>query len=376
MAFIPNIDLLSRHKGKILVYAVVFWLTIGALVFAAEAIAHFALGTPYLDAFDQKQYIVRWSLWLLFTPVLILLGLKINIRDYRIIPFVILHIVLGTLVLSLDFSIEVFLLRSSAERFYARPVFVAEFLQPFLHKYFAYIINYFLIIGIVNIYVYMARLQQTQKNLHDAELQNNELKYQLTLSRLKALRMQVHPHFLFNTHHSVIGLIIKNEGDKAVEMLTRLSSMLRLTLEEQSSEFVTLAAELEIIDLYLDVQKVRFRERFQYTRNVSSEALSFRLPYLLLQPLIENAVIYGVEVTDEHAYIIINAVVKDELLHIEIINNYCPHEADSRRNGMGIGIANVKERLQKYYGQKAEFSFVKEQGSATVVSLKIPVYEQ
>ena len=118
MTFIPYINLLTKHKGKIIVYALVFWLVIGLLIYVTETIAHNFLGTPFLDAFDQKQYLIRWVLWLLLTPLLILLGLKVNIHDYRIIPFVLLHIFLGTLVLAAEFNVEVLLLKSTAENFY------------------------------------------------------------------------------------------------------------------------------------------------------------------------------------------------------------------------------------------------------------------
>ncbi len=373
MAFIPNIHIVTRHRWKIVVYAIAFWLIIGFLVFIAGKVAHHFLGAPALDAFDQKQYLVRWVLWLLLTPLLILLGLKVNIQDYKIAPFILLHLLLGTLVLALDFQIEVLLLHNAAEKFYGRQVVVGEFLLPFLYKYFAYVINYFLIIGIVNIYVYMKTLQQTQKTLHDAELQNNALKYQLTLSSLKALRMQVHPHFLFNVHHSIIGLIINKDNEKAVDMLSKLSTMLRLSLDEQRSEFVSLAEELKIIGLYMDIQKVRFPDRLTYTSNVSPEASGFLVPYLLLQPLIENAVIYGVEQTDEKAFVEINARVDDDVLKIEIVNNYCS-TAQASRKGLGIGISNVKERLQQYYGDKAAFSFTQHQPGTAKASLNIPEY--
>jgi len=376
MAFIPNIELLTRHKVRLIVYALVFWLIIGSLVAIAEVVSHFALHTPYLNSFDQKQYLLRWVLWLMLTPVIILLGLKINIRSYRVIPFVVLHILLSTIVLAIDFNIEVLLLRSPAEVFYQRKVYVSEFLQPFLLKYFAYVIIYFLIVGIVNMYVYMATLQNTQQTLHEAELQNNELKYQLTVSRLRALRMQVHPHFLFNTHNAVIGLILRKENDKAAEMLTRLSNMLRLTLEEQTNEFVTLNEELQIADLYLGIQKVRFPGRFTYTRQVSTEAGSFRLPYLLLQPLIENAVIHGVERTDEEAYISVAATLQNDMLHVEITNNFSHHEGGASHKGRGIGMANVAERLQQYYGDAARFEFIPNDNGTTIARLKIPTHEQ
>ncbi len=376
MAFIPNIELLTKHKARLIVYAIVFWLIIGSLVAIAEVVSHFALHTPYLNSFDQKQYLLRWVLWLMLTPVIILLGLKINIRSYRVIPFVGLHILLSTIVLAIDFNIEVLLLRSPAEVFYQRKVYVSEFLQPFLLKYFAYVIIYFLIVGIVNMYVYMATLQKTQQTLHDAEMQNNELKYQLTLSRLRALRMQVHPHFLFNTHNAVIGLIIKKENDKAADMLTRLSNMLRLTLEEQTNEFVTLNEELQIADLYLDIQKVRFPGRFTYTRQVSPEAGKFWLPYLLLQPLIENAVIHGVERTDEDAYISVTATVQNSVLHVEITNNCSRQEGGISHKGRGIGMANVAERIQQYYSDAASFEFIPNHKGNTIARIKIPVHEQ
>ncbi|AWI26138.1 sensor histidine kinase [Flavobacterium pallidum] len=365
MSAVPHIHLFKRHRFKIIIGALIFWLLIGLFVFTTETIARNYFKSPALDVVEQKQYLLRWFLWLFLTPIIIALGLKINIRNSRLFWFVLIHIGLGTSLLTGEFLIEVAVIKPFAENFYLRHVDVGEIILPFLFKYFAYIITYFLIIGIVNIYVYMESLQA-------AELQKKELEFQLALSQLQTLRMQIHPHFLFNTHHSIIALITKKENDKAAKMLSKLSDLLRTTIEKQEAEFVPLAEEINTAELYLGIQLIRFNERFTYHKNIAPETEKCLIPYFILQPIIENAVIYGIEKTENDAFITINSDVESSRLVIEVINTgLLGHE----HKGFGIGIANIKSRLQQYYGNQSAFELRQNDAHTTIATIKIPCHE-
>jgi sensor histidine kinase YesM len=339
---IPHIALFKRHKYKILFGTFVFWLLIGFFIYITDLIAHKYFDAKALDSIEQTQYLLRWILWLLLTPVIILLGLKINIGNTKLPWFILLHILFGTGLLAVEFAVEVAIIKPLAEAFYLRHVDIGEIIIPFLLKYFAYIITYFLIVGVVNMYIYMS-------SLHTTRLQNKELEYQLAVSQLQTLKMQIHPHFLFNTHHSIIGLIVKNENEKAAQMLAKLSELLRKTIEKQDTEFVPLADELKSVDLYLDIQKIRFSNRFTYDKDISSEAANAKVPYFILQPIVENAVLYGVEKTDSESFIHIRAFVEKKQLVIEISNSGTI--SNESKNGFGIGLSNVTKRLKQHYGE-------------------------
>jgi sensor histidine kinase YesM len=375
MVRIPYIELFRRHRTRIVWSALLFWLLIGFFVYSTEWIASHYFGMKAIDPIEQRQYLLRWVLWLLLTPIIILFGLRFNVGNCKLPWLILLHILLGTALLTLEFLAELAIIKPMAESFYRRPVATGELIIPFLMKYFAYIINYFLIVGMVNIYVYMQSLQATQRNLLQTELQNKDLSYRLTLAQLQTLRMQIQPHFLFNVHHSVVALILQQENDKAAKMLTALSDLLRLALEQQEEELIPLSEELRMIGHYLSIQQIRFEERFTYTSEVPEAAGNIRVPYFILQPIVENAVIHGIEQTDEAASLTITAALDEEKLQIGI-SNTGSLPAISVNKGMGIGLNNVRERLYQYYGSKASFHLREEPEGITVATLIIPTHER
>lgn len=375
MAFIPHIELFRKYKFQILIGVFIFWFLIGCFIYVTEIIVHRYFGMPFIDEVEQKQYWLRWVLWLLLTPLIVFNALKINIGNSRIYWFVLLHIVFGTVILAIEFLIELAVIRPLAEEVYHRTVRFDELIVPFLYKYFAYIINYFLIVGIVNIWVYMHTLQTAQKNLLETRLQNKDLSYQLALSQLNALKMQIHPHFLFNTHNAILGLLVKNENEKAALMVNRLSDLLRLTLEKQDAEFVPLQEELKITDAYLEIQQIRFGNRLTCKQDIAPDAARFPVPYFILQPVVENAIVHGVEKSDRDSVVEINASVNNNVLTVTVINTNHPEQEPARRN-TGVGLSNIRGRLHRYFGDKATFTLEQVPGEKTVAALKIPVYEK
>jgi len=365
----------GKNRWRIIGGALGFWLIIGLMIYGTELIAHYFFPAHILDQVEQQQYLLRWLLWLLLTPAIIYMGARINTGNHSLTGFVLLHLLLGTGILLLEFLIEASVIRPLAEQVYKRHVILGELILPFLFKYFAYIVIYFLMVGIVSLYLYMFRLQQSQRDLMQAELYNKELQYQVTLSRLETLKMQIHPHFLFNTHHSVISLISKGEPAKAARMLQQLSDLLRLTLKQQDSAFVALDEELQLMELYLQIQQIRFSGRLTYTRNVSSAAAQFPIPFFILQPLIENAVIHGAEQQDEPVCLHIEAWVKDHQLSVQVINSNKGGAPLPEVIRPGIGITNVRERLQQYYGTAASFSLHADEQDNTIATINLPRYE-
>jgi sensor histidine kinase YesM len=362
----------KRTKTQIVFAVLAFWLAIGLMIFITEYIASHFFGAKPLDEIEKKQYMVRYVIWPVLTPLIIYFALKFRFSKTRILAFSLIHLALGTLFLLCEFTIEVAIIKPIATEFYKKEVLVDEFTIPYLYKFWGYIAIYFLIIGVVNIFMYINRLQTVENGLTQAELKNSDLQYQLTLSQLQALKMQIHPHFLFNTHNSVIGLIIKKENEKAAKMLTKLSELLRNTLEKQDTEFITLAEELKAIDLYMEIQTIRFPERFVFNKKVSAEAENILVPYFILQPLVENAVIHGIEKIEENGVIGIHAAVEKDFLKISISDNGTPGKELSKLK-MGVGLSNVSQRLRQYYAENASLELAKDVQGNSVVTLMIPV---
>ncbi len=186
--------------------------------------------------------------------------------------------------------------------------------------------------------------------------------------------MQIHPHFLFNAHQSILGLILNQENEKAANILSKLSDLLRLTLERQEQDYISLEDELKANELYLEIQKIRFGERLKYSKMVAPEALKARIPYFILQPIVENAIKYGVEKSDDEVIIQINAFLKDNKLYIEVINT---GDIDSSitQHGFGIGLKNIENRLNQYYANQASFSLKTKEPGQTMAQIILPYHE-
>jgi len=174
-----------------------------------------------------------------------------------------------------------------------------------------------------------------------------ELSGRLLQAELDTLKAQLHPHFLFNTHNAIAGLIRSKQDDAALDLLTALSDFLRYTLENRERNVVPLARELAFVRKYLDIQTIRFGDRLRVEWAVEDDCPSLPVPPLLLQPLIENAVHHGVSSRRAHNLVRVHAARRGDQLEVEIINS-CGGESD--HEGFGVGLENVHARLKRLYG--------------------------
>lgn len=371
MIQIPYWQLLQKHRKKIVWSILLFWLVMGGLVYGSEVIAYTYFGAPVVDPVEVRQYLLRWLLWLLFTPLIILIGLKINVGNTRISSFIILHICLATCMLLLEFSLEVFFLKPFAEIYYHRKVTISEMIVPFLYKYFAYVVNYFLMVGMVNMYVYMQTYYKTKEDLLVTELQNKALENELALQHLEKLKMQIRPHFLFNTLNALNGLILTQRTEKAEIMLSRLSALLQQTLNKETREFISLKEELNHVQLYMDIQSIRFEERLQYDTDIQMETYEAHIPFFIVQPILENAIKYSVEQTNKPIFISLTARVHQLQLQIEIRNTFVDSN-NQMMSGYGIGLSNVTERLARYYKSSAAVNLIINDHGITRVEINLP----
>ncbi|WP_336970204.1 sensor histidine kinase [Sphingobium aromaticiconvertens] len=183
------------------------------------------------------------------------------------------------------------------------------------------------------------------------------LENQASSAQLAMLRYQLNPHFLFNTLNSISTLVLLKETGRANAMLSRLSSFLRYTLINEPTAQVTLAQEVETLKLYLEIEKMRFEERLRPVFNIDPAVAHARLPSLLLQPLVENAIKYAVTPKEEGAEIAITAQPAGENVRI-VVSDTGPglNEGHVRPNtSTGVGLANIRDRLFQAFGERQSF---------------------
>ncbi len=208
------------------------------------------------------------------------------------------------------------------------------------------------------------------------------LEAQATAAQLAMLRYQLNPHFLFNTLNSISTLVLLKQTEPANAMLTRLSGFLRHTLIAEPGSQVTLAQEIETLQLYLDIERMRFEERLRTHFEIEEAALPAQLPAMLLQPLVENAIKYAVSTQEEGARIALTARVIGERLRLTV-EDTGPGADDSPRDpsappvpgrpvSTGVGLANIRNRLAQAYGDNHLFETRSEAGGGFTVLIEIP----
>src|SRR3954447_15900671 len=192
--------------------------------------------------------------------------------------------------------------------------------------------------------------------LEDEIRQREKLEGQASTAQLAMLRYQLNPHFLFNTLNSISTLVLLKQTERANAMLARLSSFLRYTLVNEPAAKVTLAQEVETLKLYLEIEKMRFEERLRPHFRIESETIGARLPSLLLQPLIENAIKYAVTASESGADIWITAMREGQGVRIEVADNGNAEAPElSASPSTGVGLANIRDRLSQAYGAAHRF---------------------
>lgn len=216
------------------------------------------------------------------------------------------------------------------------------------------------------------------RDLHEQEM--NKL---TTEAELRALRAQVNPHFLFNAL-TTIGYLIQTAPDRAVETLLRLTALLRGVLRHGDGEFATLGAEIELIKSYLDIEQARFEERLRVLIDVPPALCGIRVPALLLQPLVENAIKHGISPCRAGGEVVVLARLArantsqpllDDTLQIWVRDTGAGASEQSLEYGRrrGVGLQNVERRLKCHYGERASFSIHSAPGVGTTVEISLPV---
>lgn len=214
------------------------------------------------------------------------------------------------------------------------------------------------------------------RQLRDRELRASQLEAQLTMANLQALKMQLQPHFLFNTLNSISSLMHKSVSD-ADRMVARLGDLLRYSLDTVGVQEVSLQEELDFARRYLEIEQVRFGNRLRVSIDADGDALTAKVPNLILQPLVENAIRYGIAARGSGGSIQIIARKENGILQLAVQDDGPGLSNESGgRFAEGVGLQNTRARLQHMYGDQHEFELVNMNGSGLEVRLRIPYHDQ
>jgi LytS/YehU family sensor histidine kinase len=229
------------------------------------------------------------------------------------------------------------------------------------------VLVYGFVFGLVGIVQYQLRAQHER-------IRSLELERQLSAAQLRALQMQLEPHFLFNTLNAITTLVELGRQQEAAEMLSHLNAILKSTLKRTTPEKVPLWQEMEIVENYLAIEQVRFADRLRIEIKVEPGALDSLVPCFLLQPIVENAIRHGIAHCESDGVVEASARREGNLLRLEVRNSGLHANAVSRP-GSGIGLKNTRERLMHFYHDAFDMQAAPLEAGGFKVAIAIP-YER
>jgi len=304
--------------------------------------------------------------WVIHAPLIFILSRRFPFERGRLIKNLLIYLSVGTVwamlvqILPLIVLLILKVLTSyNSEQFY-RPD-----RQDWISPIALNILIYWVILSSSLVFSYYQRYQKEM-------LKASKLDAQLSNARLQALQMQLHPHFLFNTLHSISALVLKNENRDAVKMINRLSELLRLTLDNIETQVLTLEDEVEFTRRYLEIERIRFHDRLAVEWDIEPQALAAEVPNLILQPLVENAMRHAVDSNSETSRIQIAAHLQNGQVLMEVRDDGKDAKKISGQNGAGLGLKNTRERLSELYGEDYSFSLTRSENEWTIAQIVIP----
>jgi two-component system LytT family sensor kinase len=325
-----------------------------------------------MSFFSHVEFITTriWLPWLILTPIVLWLAIKFPIMPKNWLKALFLH-AFFLLVLSFVAGLVI----SFHYHFFEDMAPGMETYQPWQHiGHFLFGDNLFLFNTIIyTILVTNLNIKHFSQMAQQKALIASQLNNQLIESQLQTLKMQINPHFLFNTLNVISVLVMKSEKEQATEMINRLSNFFRNSLDDKDQQWVPLQKELLHVEQYLAIEQVRFGDKISIVNNYDDEAMLIAVPAMLLQPLVENAMQHGLEEKEGKGQLTLTCRIENEYLVILIADDGAGCNFDDPHFKEGIGLTNVKSRLQQLYGSQYEFSISSNQYGGVTVSIKLAI---
>lgn len=365
----------GKRRGSFFIFAVAMaaWLLLGLTdIFWNVLTAVYK--EPYKPQPLSGLLLINLPIWVsagLLTPAVVWLSRRAPFRRGELRPAVLVHLA-GLVAFILVHSTMV---RLFSLLHLGKPITLESLIWN-VRDYLAWgldreVLLFVVIVGLVQAIDYHGRFQERERAAAALEVERARLQSSLSDARLETLRMQLQPHFLFNTLNAISTLILRGDGAAAQEMLQQLSRFLRMTLDESATQEVPLQTELEFLDAYLRIQKVRFGERLRVEIEVAPAARTATVPCLILQPLVENSVRHGLGADPKDAVIVIRAACAGDRLALTVEDNGrgLPKGGESSE---GTGLRNIRERLAQLYPDGHRFQLRPRPGGGTMAEIEIP----
>jgi signal transduction histidine kinase len=358
------------QKNRLLKWTIIvgFWVFFG-LLNASQLYLGLLMEGMHLSIWRVfATDVVGWLPWIPATPIVLWLGRRFPLERqtwWRVLP---VHLIACLLIASahLAFATYINILISPFGPRTSPRSFWESFLGRATSQFHLELLIYAATLGVSYAVSYYMRFRER-------EFRASQLEAQLVQAQLQTLKMQLHPHFLFNTLNGIAGLVRDNRNKAAVDMLAGLSDLLRYTLENAGKQEVPLKEELEFLELYLDIQQMRFPDRLRVEMSVAPETLDAVVPNLILQPLVENAIRHGISRRAAAGTVGVSAQRDNGLLRLTIYDDGPGLKRDDGAKPVeGVGLSNTRARLLQLYGDRQKFSLSERESGGVEAALVIP----
>ena len=349
------------------------WTVLGLFYFSQGLTQRLRLNDPT----PWWHYLVAWLLgayiWALLTPAILGLGRRFSVERRNWPWRAALHLLLSAGFSVFELSLES-VLYTRLHLFPSMKHFRGAFVQLLIVGFHGGVLNYWIVLGIQWAVLYYRGFQERSREVLKFELRASELQSQLMSAQLNALKMQLQPHFLFNTLNAITVLVRQQRAEDAERMLGHLSDLLRGVLEDVDAQEVSLRRELEYLQLYLAIEQVRFPDRLRVEISVDSATQDASVPQLILQPIVENAIRHGIGRSSSAGRILISASKINGTMELRVHDDGPGLTPRDRSDDQGIGLVNTRARLQQLYGQDARLQIENCDRGGVIVTMNIPFH--
>ncbi|HVE56489.1 MAG TPA: histidine kinase [Pyrinomonadaceae bacterium] len=365
-------ETVSRH-WRLILAGFLGWTLFGVF-FALQSYVNAAyVGQPLFFPGALISWLICGYDWALLTPAVIYLAQKFPLARGSLQRNVPLHLFASVVAAFLHLSIFI----AVQQTFFRNPQNHDSFWQAFQRlsvvEFHVDLLTYWILVGIWHLREINRRYLERERETARLAIETSQLETRLAEARLNALKMQLHPHFLFNTLNS-ISVLMRDDALTANKMLVKLSELLRAALKSESSQEISLEDELEFLRAYLEIEQMRFQDRLTVDFQIENETLDAQIPNLILQPLLENAIRHGIAPRAERGKILIESRRENGFLRLAVSDNGAGLQSSANENG--IGLKNTRERLEKLYGEQQKFEIISGASGGFEVRIKIPYHKK
>jgi len=344
------------------------WTIVGLLFTVQEIAVAKVHGGHVSWVFVGVIELVYWNVWAALTPLVIALAKRFPLTGPRFVPHIAIHTIASFLMAPLASVTEYFLSRGFLGLLFritdpGAPRPLPTFTGSVVSMSLTGVLTYWLVVGLYqSIHFYQAAMERQTRAA--------QLETQLSHAELENLKSQLHPHFLFNSLHT-IGVLMQEDVETASHLLVSLGDLLRMALERRENE-ITLQSELEFVGKYLEIEQTRFHDRLKVHMDVPTDLLGIYVPSLALQPLVENAIKHGISVDSAAGRLEIAAQRNNGRVSLRVLDDG-PGPASESRLQFGVGLNNVQSRLKQLYGDESSLELTRGDGRGCEAIITIPL---